>query len=145
MVDEVPRQISDGERCHPAYIAFPTAHLQEESWKPQLPTHDRAAGDCKKRMAGIRSSQSISFQAYILYSFRFVLSAHMVSAWEPFGGISAQLNALPIALNLPIVENRGIAIDYDLAIRTHCATLARRRRSDIDFAHILSREQAEIK
>ena len=145
MVNDISRQLADGELCHPSYTAFPTAHLQDDPWKPDLSTHDRAAEDWKKRMTGLRSSQFISFQAYILYSLRFILAAHMVSAWEPFGGISAQLNALAVTLNISVVENSGIAIDYDIAIRKHCAALARQRRSDIDFAHLLSQEQPEIK
>ena len=145
MVNDISRQLAEGELCHPAYTAFPTAHLQDEPWKPDLSTHDRAAEDWKKRMTGLRSSQSISFQAYVLYSLRFIFSAHMVSAWEPFGGISAQLNALAVMLNISVVEHGGIAIDYDIAIRKHCAALARQRRSDIDYAHLLSHENPEIR
>ena len=83
MVNEISRQIAEGELRHPAYIAFPIAHLQVGHWEPQLPAHDRAAEDWEKRMAGLPSCQSISFQAYIIYPVRFVFPAHMVSAWGP--------------------------------------------------------------
>ena len=145
MVNDISRQMAEGEMCHPSYLAFPTANLKEEPWKPALATHDRAAEDWKSRMAGLRSSQSISFQAYTLYLLRFIFSAHMVSAWDHFGGISAQLNSLAVLLNLSIVENSGVAIAYDIALRKHCATLARQRRSDIDFRRLLSEECQEVK
>ena len=77
MVNEISLQISEGDLRYPAYSAFPAARLQEEPWKPQLPTHDRAAGDWEKRMAGLRSSHALSSHAYILYFLRVIFPAHM--------------------------------------------------------------------
>ena len=145
MINEIPRLIAGGELCRPSYIAFPVAQLQEEPWKPKLPTHDRPDDDWGKRTTGSAHLQLFPTQAYILYSLRFIFSAHMVLAWEPFGGIPDQFNALASDLNLSIVENSGGDIEYDLAIRKQCADLARRRRSSIDFDRLLSQEQAEIK
>ena len=145
MVNEISRQLGEGDLCHPSYTAFPIAQLKDEPWKPALATHDRAAEEWKNRMTGMRSDQTISFQAYSLYLLRFIFAAHMVSAWEPFGGISAQLNAMAVFLNISIVENSGIAIAYDIAIRKHCATLARQRGSDINYFRLLSEECQEVK
>ena len=145
MVNEVSSQLSDGEMCHPSYIAFPTAQLKDEPWNPALATRERASEGWENRMDGIRPTQQISFQAYTLYLVRFIFSAHMVSSWDPFGGISAQLNSLAVLPNLSAVGNSGAAIAYDISIRKHCATLARHRHSDIDFGRILPEECREIK
>ena len=145
MGNDISRQVCEGELRHPSYIDVPIAQLKEHPWKPALATHERAAEDWKNRMTGIRSDQQISFQAYALYLIRFIFPAHLVSDWEHFGGISAQLNSFPALLNLAAVENDGVAIAYDGAIRKHCSTLARQRRSDVDFGILLSGECQEIK
>ena len=145
MVNDISRQLSEGEACHPAYIPFVTANMADEPWKPQLSTHDRSLGEWSSRMSSLKSSQSLSFQAYIFYSFRFILAAHMVDAWQHFGGFSAQINALAVLMNIAVVEHAGIAIAYDIALRKYLAQLARQRRTDIDFAHLLSEENPDIK
>ena len=52
---------------------------------------------------------------------------------------------MAVLLNLSIVENSGIAISYDIALRKHIAQLARQRRTDIDYAKLLSEECFEVK
>ena len=89
-------------------------------------------------MRGLNSTQKLPFQSYLLYPLRFILAARMVSSWKMFGGISAQINALGAIMNIAVVENAGIAIAYDLALRKFIAQLARRRR--YDFSCLLSEE-----
>ena len=135
----------NGGMRHPAYTAFRIVRLNDEPWAPQLPTHDKAAEDWTSRTAGSRPSQDISFQAYLLYSLRFILAAHMCAAWENFGGIPAKINALGAHVNISIVGNSGISIAYDILLRKHLPTLARQRKSDADFFVHLSLEVQEIK
>ena len=77
------------------------------------------------------SAQLIRFhpQSYVLYSVSFILSAHMASAWNPFGDISDRLNSLSVLLSLSIVGISGVAIAYDVALRKHFDTISRQRRS----------------
>ena len=145
MVNDVIRQLSEGESCSPAYTPFVIANLAEDPWKPQLSTHDRPLEEWQTRMNTFRSSQPLSFQAYIYYSLRFILAAHLCSAWSEFGGVAAQFNLLAIIFNISIVENIGIAIAYDQAIRKYVPHLARQRRKDVDFSRLLSEGNAEIK
>ena len=61
------------------------------------------------------------------------------------GGFSAQMNAQAVMLTMAISDNVGVAIAYDMQMRKHIANLARQRRTDIDFAQLLSKENEEIK
>ena len=69
----------------------------------------------------------------------------MVSARKPSGDIPDQIGALGVLFNLAIVENPGIAIAYDVAIRKQIAALSRLRRSGVGFAHLLPYESDQIK
>ena len=100
---------------------------------PQLSTRDKALEEWASRTAGIRSSQELPLQAYVLYSIRFIYAAHMVSAWANFGGIAAQFNALGVLPNLAAIENSGVAIAYDTLLRNHIAYLARQPGTPTSF------------
>ena len=55
------------------------------------------------------------------------------------------MNAQAILLNMAVTDNVGVAISYDIQLRKHVAHLARQRRTDVDFALLLSKENEEIK
>lgn len=61
------------------------------------------------------------------------------------GGLPAQLNALAVLRNLSISENAGIAIANDISPIKFLAQLARRRRTDVDYAKLLGGETMGIK
>ena len=96
-------------------------------------------------MKSMRSAQPPPFQAYLLYQNRFIAAGQLCSAWEHFGGFAAQMDAQAVMLTLAVTDNVGVAIAYDLQTRNHIAHLARQRRADIDFAHLLPKENEDIK
>ena len=145
MVNDISRQLNEGETCTPHYTPFVLAQLHQEPWRSPLPAHDKVVDDWSDRMKSLRSIQPLPFQAYLFYQLRFIMAAHLCSAWETFGGISAQLNAISVMLNLSVVENSGFAVAYDLLMRKHIAHLARQRRVDVDFNLLLSKENEDIK
>ena len=55
------------------------------------------------------------------------------------------MNAQAVMLTMAISDNVGVAIAYDMQIMKHIANLARQRRTDIDFAHLLPKGNEEIK
>ena len=76
---------------------------------------------------------------------RFILVGDLLDAWSPFGGLSAQLSHLSIALHLATVGNVTLAIMYDSEVCAQIQRLARLRYADTDFERILTEENVEIK
>ena len=76
---------------------------------------------------------------------RFILTGDLCNAWEEFGGLSAQLCHLSVALHLGVAENGAFAIAYDTEMRLRLQSLARRRGSSVNFAKFLSEENDEAK
>ena len=92
-----------------------------------------------------RVRQDISFQCWATYQMRFITTAHMCKAFEPFGGIAAQFSHLAVCMNMSIVESVAIAISYDRLVKIHLQATARRRDIAFDFAAFLSKESQEFK
>ena len=145
MVNDITRQLNEGESCVPRFYPFATAQLHSDPWRSPLPAHDRVVDDWADRMKALKSAQPLPFQAYLFYQIRFILAGHLCAAWGHFGGLSAQMNAIAITLNLSVIENSGVAISYDMLMRKHIAQLARQRHTDVDFASLLSKENEDIK
>ena len=96
-------------------------------------------------MKSLRPLHPIPLHAYLLYQIRFILAGNLCSAWERFGGLVDQMNALGLALNISATANAGISIAYDMLMRKHIAQLERHRQMDVDFAQLLSKENGNIK
>ena len=96
-------------------------------------------------MKSFSSDQSLSFQSWILYRLRFIISAEVCSAWDLYGGIIAQINNLGVTLNISISENVGTALKYFDFPHTQLESYARSRAADVDYFRLLSEEQQEIK
>ena len=143
LVNEISRQLKEGENCVPRYTPFVTAQLHLEPFRSQF--HDNIVVDWADRMKSMRSAQPLPFQAYLLFQMRFILAGQICSAWSQFGGFSAQMNAHAVLLNIAISDNVGVAIAYDMQIRKHISHLARQRRNDVDYAQLLSKENEDIK
>ena len=112
-----------------------------------LPSHER---DNKARKDSVPhkskdSSQQGSIQAWLLYMLRFILVGDLLDAWSSFGGLSAQLSHLSIALHLAKVANVTLAIMYDSEVRAQIQRLSRLRGEDADFERLLTEETVEIK
>ena len=92
-----------------------------------------------------RVRQDISFQCWMTYQLRFVITAHLCKAFEPFGGIAAQFCHLAVCMNMSIVESVATAISYDRLVKIHLQATARRRDIAFDSASFLSNESQEFK
>ena len=89
--------------------------------------------------------QQVSLQAWLLYTLRYIFTGDLSDSWYAFGGLSAQLNHLSVALHLAVTENATLAIHYDRELRLHLQRLARSRDADVDFYQSLSEENTQIK
>ena len=121
------------------------APLDKEPWPPTLFEHKKALGGWATRMKSFAGDQSLSFQAWIFYRLRFIISAEVCSAWDSFGGFIDQINNIGVALNIAISENVGTSLKYFEFLHTQLESYARSRATDIDYYKLLSEEQQEIK
>ena len=80
-----------------------------------------------------------------LYIVRFALVGDLLDAWSAFGGLSAQLSRLSIALHLAVTESATLAIMCDNEARALIQRLARVWGDDADFVKILTEENIDIK
>lgn len=88
---------------------------RNRGWPPAA--HERAdktwAGSIVRKTRG--NSQQVNRQAWILYMLRFIFTGDPCGAWKHFGGLSAQLSLLSIAMHLAVSETAVFAISYDFA------------------------------
>ena len=145
IVNEITRQLQEGDSCVPRFKPFVLAQLHLEPFRSPSHIHDNITTDWADRMKSMRSAQPLPFQAYLLFQNRFIMAGQLCSAWEHFGGFAAQMNAQAVMLTIAVTDNVGVAIAYDMQIRKHIAHLARQRHTDVDFAHLLSKENEDIK
>ena len=138
MVNDISRHLVEGESRVPKYTPCVIAQFHLGPWKSPLPSHDRVVDGWADRANALRSPHPLPFQAYLFYQLRFIMAGHLFSACEAFGGLSAQYDDLAIMLNLPVVGQSGVDIDYDLLRRRHIAQLSRQRHAEIDFTALLS-------
>ena len=54
----------------------------------------------------------LSFQAWVFYNVRFLLSVEIAGAWAHIGGISAQLDHPGPIMNMAAIRNANIAMPY---------------------------------
>lgn len=145
LVNETTRQLQEGGACIPRFNPYVIDQLHLGPFRSPFPSHGNIVADWAERMKNMRPSQPLPFQAYLLYQSRFIMAGQICSAWEHFGGFSAQMNAQAAMLTLAETDNAGVAISYDLQIRKHIAHLARQRRADIDFDQLLSKRSEDLK
>ena len=144
MVDDISRQIQEGDSRIPRFDPFVIDQLRSEPWRSPIPAHDKIVEDWPDRMEAPKAPLPLPFQAYLFYQLRFILAAHLGSAWDRFGGFVDQLNSFAIMTNLSVTDNSGVAIAYDVLMRKNIAQIARRRSTDIDYAQLLPEENGGI-
>ena len=69
-------------------------------------------------------------QAWLLHQMRFLIAADMAGAWSISGGLAAQLNHLPIAMNIQITDSAAMALSSDRMVREFLAEWDRPRREN---------------
>ena len=145
MVNEISEMLARGQACSPSYVPFVFSPLNKEPWIPSLFEHKKAQEGWNSRMKSLNSDQSLSFQSWILYRMRFIVSAEVCGAWQLYGGLIAQVNNLGITLNIAVSENVGIALKYYEFLHAQLESYARSRASGVDFFRLLSEEQLDIR
>ena len=140
-------EMAIAQKKDPPYAAFVTPKPHERPWCVDLPSHERHNKARKESVPhkSKDSPQQVSIQAWLLYMLRFVVVGDLLDAWSSFGGLSAQLSHLSIALHLATVGNVTLSIMYDSEVRAQIQRLARLRDEDTDFERLLTEENAEIK
>ena len=131
----------------PPYASFVIPKSRERPWCVDLPSRERANKAWKDSLPRKSTDipQKVRIQAWLLYMLRFILVGDLLDARSPFGGLSAQLSHLSIALHLATVSNVTLSIMYDSEIRAQIQLLSRLRDADTDFERLLTEENAEIK
>ena len=145
MVSEISELLAKGQACSPPFVPFIFAPLGKEPWIPLLLEHKKARDGWVSRMKSMSSDLPLSFQAWILYRLRFIISDEVCAAWSPFGGLMAQINNLGITLNIAVSDNAGAALKYYDFLHTQLESHARSRSAEIDYFRLLSEEQIDIK
>ena len=140
MVNEISRQLTAASFTVPPYVPFVTADLSSTPWRPTGSEHKRARETWKSRVKGFGSRQEISLQAWLLHTFRFIISADICGAWASFGGLAAQISGMAVVLAIAVTDTAQIAIEYDRRLRNYAAELARERREGVNFAELISTE-----
>ena len=147
MANAISLEIARAHNTVPSYDPYVIPQLTEKPWV--IPTADHAAAmtrwkngnkDPKKR-----ARQELSFQCWITYQLRFMITSQLCGALAPFGGIASQFNHLAICLNLAVSYNVATAISYDRLVKDHLHQLARRRDTNFDFPAFLKKENQEFK
>ena len=145
MTNEISELLARGQACSPAYFPFVVLPLNKEPWIPSLLEHKRAQDAWNTRMKSFASDQPLSFQSWIFYRLRFVLTAEVVGAWAPFGGLIAQINNIGVTLNIAVSENVGVALKYFDFLHAQLELSARSRAVGVDYFRLLSEEQLDIR
>ena len=94
MVNDISRQLKEGEMRTSRYATFVLAQLQLGPWRAPLPSRDREVGDWADRMKALWSNRLLPCQDYLGYQLRFVTPGHLCSDWGAFGGIAPQFKSL---------------------------------------------------
>ena len=149
MVNWINKQRAIAASKDPPYVPYLAPKLTEPPW--MLPTTEhqsaRTGWVAYSRQARRQASpQELSIQCFSLYHMRFLLSAELCNAFEPFGGIAHQLSHLSTVLNLSIVESVGVALAYHRIIVTKLQERARQRSAKLsDFTELLKSEDFSAK
>ena len=145
MVNEISELLARGQATSPPYTPYAFMPLNKEPWAPALFERKKSIEGWNSRMTTLKSDQSLSFQAWILYRLRFCFSAAACGAWDLYGGLIGQINNIGVILNLAVVENVGVALKYFDFLHTQLESSARSRAADVDYFKLLSEEQIDIR
>ena len=147
MANVFPKEFYEASKKEPPSTPFVVPKFQDKPWLVPLQSHERAAKYWRERETVAHKardpSHQVSLHAWILYLLRFILTGDLCNDWKDFGGLSAQLCHLSVALHLGVAENAAFAIACDCEMRQRLQRMARRRDSSLDFAKFLSEENDE--
>ena len=143
MVNIVADEMARDAAFPPPYHPYVTVDYTAHPWLPRIATHIAALSAWRARVQRIPNKQEISFQMWLHHHLRFIATADLRHAWQPFGGIAAQLSQLAVLLALAPTETCSFAMQYRAELPRYLADAAR-ARLDIDYASYLSILKDEI-
>ena len=134
-----------GQSSSSSYFPFAFSPLIEEPWGHSLFEHKKAQEGWANRMKSLNSEQSLSSQSLVLFGLGLILPAQTCGAWDLFGGLTAQIKNLGVALNIAAADNVGIALNYYEFLHAQLESYSRRRATDVDCFRLLSGGQLDIR
>ena len=131
MTNISPKEIYDASKKDPPFAPFVVPKFHDKQRRVPLPSIERDAKYWRESIAHMARdpSQQVPLQAWILYLLRFIATGDLCNARRDFGGLSAQLPHLSIALHLGVAENAAFAIPYDPDLSNRIRRLSRKRDS----------------
>ena len=140
-------ELAKGRCKKPPMVPFVVGEMSLKPWMPNESAHVRAMeGWVSLQKTHKRpSNTTVSFQAWITYSLRFILAGDLASAWKTFGGLAAQLSHLGTVLNIATLENATIAMTYDMKVRHYANELSKMREKDSEIIALLLNEDQRLK
>ena len=143
MVNEVSEALAKAEAFPPPYKPYITPDYTAHPWMPRMTLHTSALAKWRARVSRVPGKQDISFQMWLRHHLRFVFAADLCHAWDPFGGLAAQLSQLAVILSLASTENCSYAMIYHKELVRFLADSAR-ARIPLDFRNYLSEVKEDI-
>ena len=98
MANAISLEIARSHNTVPSFDPYVIPQLTEKPWVAPTADHDAAMTRWKSGVKGPkkRARQELSFQCWITYQLRFMITSQLCGALAPFGGISSQFNHLAI-------------------------------------------------
>ena len=144
MVNEVSEALAKAEAFPPPYKPYITPDYTAHPWMPRMTLHTSALAKWRSRVSRVPGKQDISFQMWLRHHFRFLFTADLCHAWDPFGGLAAQLSQVAVILSLASTENCSYAMIYHKELVRFLADSAR-ARIPLDFRNYLSEVKEDIR
>ena len=143
MVNLVAEEMARAAAFPPPYKPYITVDYTAHPWLPRIATHIASLTAWRARVQRIPNKHDISFQMWLRHHLRFLVTADLCHAWQPFGGLAAQLSQLTVLLALASTETCSFAMQYHAELSRFLSDAAR-ARLDINYVDYLSAVKDDI-
>ena len=140
-------EIAKGKLLSPPVFPYVVPDLSKKPWAIQEPAHTAALESWQKLQKSHKrpGTQEVSINQWFIYNLRYILAGDLAGAWDPFGGLAAQLNHIGIVLDLAVTEHAGVALSYDLQVKNLAKQMAETDREKNKVETLLSDLNQTIK
>ena len=104
MANEVSEALAKAEAFPPPYNPYIAPDYTARPWMPRMTLRTSALAKWRARVSRASGKQGISFQMWMRHHLGFVFAADLCHAWDPFGGLAAQLSQLAAILSMASAE-----------------------------------------
>ena len=137
MVNEISEALAKAEACPPPHKPYISPEYTARPWLPIMSMRTSALAKWRARVSRVPAKREISPQMRMRRHFRFIIDADLRRAWDPFGGLAAQLSHVEVILSLASTENCNCDMTYQKELVRFLPDSAR-ARMPIDFRNYLS-------